>query len=116
MIRRRSTWIDVSMPRCPEARHLGSFVSGGARLLSRTVPSFLSLPPCLSLHRFPMAVFLLCVGAPLRSFRLVVADPRGGAHHRKYDLPTYTAVGKNNVECGIIMEDLLPSVKYSTLW
>ena len=38
------------------------------------------------------------------------------AHHRKCDLPTYTAVGKNNVECGIIMEDLLPSVKYSTLW
>ena len=65
---------------------------------------------------FPGAVFLLCVGAPLRSFRLVVADPRGGAHHRKCDLPTYTAVGKNNVECGIIMEDLLPSVKYSTLW
>jgi hypothetical protein len=52
MIQRRSAWIDVSMPHRPEARLLGSFVSGGARLLSRTVPSFLSLPPCLSLHRF----------------------------------------------------------------
>ena len=116
MIQRRSAWIDVSMPHRPEARLLGSFVSGGARLLSRTVPSLLSLPPCLSLHRFSMAVFLLFVGAPLRSFRLVVADPMGGAHHRKCGLPTYTAVGENNVECGIIMEDLLPLVKYRTLW
>ena len=104
MTQRRSAWIDVFVPLPPELRQLGRHVSGGGStaLAHRTLFS-LSLPPCLSLHRFfsPLAFFLLCVGASLPSFRLVVADPRRGAHHRKCGISTHTAVGEISWSVGL---------------
>ena len=53
MTQRRGAWIDVFVPLPPEIRQLGLHVSGGGStaLAHRTLFS-LSLPPCLSLHRF----------------------------------------------------------------
>ena len=104
MIRRRRAWIDVFVPLPPEIRQLGLHVSGGGLDCSRApYPLFsLSLPMSIPPSFFsPLAVFLLCVGASLPSFRLVVADPRGGAHHRKCGLSTHTAVGEISWSVGL---------------
>ena len=71
MIQRRSAWIDVFVPQYPEIRQLDLNVSGGARLLSRTVPSFLSLSP----HVYPSIVFLW----PSSSYALALRFVRSGS-------------------------------------
>ena len=71
MIQRRSAWIDVFVPRYPEIRLLGFWASGGARLLSRTVPSSLSLSP----HVYPSIVFFSFGRLPLMRWRFASFVP-----------------------------------------
>ena len=71
MMRRRSAWIDVFVPRHPEIRPLVSTSRVGLDC-SRAPYPLLSLPPCLSLHRF----FLLW---PSSSYALALRFLRSGS-------------------------------------